>query len=99
MSDDMRTSYELFHKTVNMSVEELESWMHESLSLKNSSSRGSIVRTIGLLQKKESDWTILDVDHAERICSFIWKNKHSPKGVLNKTGIMLKNRGYDVTKK
>ena len=97
--------YSKYHDTVNMSASELESWSKNECSKKASLSDAPIERNLRLLRKKKSEWTMSDVESANRTISFVSRMKGAEKGKpvseacqISKRDISLKNWAYNPNK-
>jgi len=96
--------YGKYHKTVNMSYSELESWSKTECSKKASLDRSPINRNLHLLSKKKSEWGASEVKSANRTISFVSRMKGAEQGkpvsegCPSKRDISLKNWAYNPSK-
>ncbi|MDZ7960351.1 MAG: DUF3140 domain-containing protein [Aulosira sp. DedQUE10] len=109
MSKDVKSVIDDFNASVNMTPQELESWLktEESQSVgqkKNddeSIGHKSGKRIIDLLQKKEDNYTDDDLSHMKKVVSYIHRHSaQQPEGDLEHTRwrYSLMNWGHDPLK-
>jgi hypothetical protein len=109
MSQDVKTTIDEFHKVVNMSAQELESWLEtkesQAVGQKNGDDESighkSGQQIIQLLQKKQNEYTDDDLGHMKKVISYV--HRHSaqrPSGDIKDTRwrYSLKNWGHDPLK-
>ena len=72
--------YSKYKDTVNMSYRELKKWSENPCSKIASLSRAPIERNLRLLSKKKSEWTMSDVNSANRTISFVSRMKGMKQG-------------------
>lgn len=100
--DDVFAKYK---KTVNMSYSELKTWSENDCSKEASVDRKPINRNLRLLSKKKAEWTLNDVEDANKTIAFISRMKEGDEGdnvseecPYSKKYISLKNWAYDLKK-
>ncbi len=109
MSQDVKTTIDEFHKVVNMSAEELESWLEteesQAVGQKDGDNESighkSGQQIIQLLQKKQNEYTDDDLGHMKKVIGYV--HRHSaqrPSGDIKDTPwrYSLKNWGHDPFK-
>ena len=109
MSQDVKTTIEEFHKVVNMSAQELESWLETEQSQAVGQKDGddesighkSAQQIIQLLQKKQHEYTDEDLAHMKKVIGYV--HRHSaqrPSGDIKDTRwrYSLKNWGHEPLK-
>ncbi len=105
MSSDRQSVIDEFHQTVNMTPEELESWLDTDDSLSVGQKDGddesighkSGRRIIELLHK-QNDYTDDDLAHMKKVISYIHRHSaQKPSGDIEHTRwrYSLKNWGHD----
>jgi hypothetical protein len=109
MADDDATTYEDFHKTVNMTAGELEKWLgtDDSKSVGQKSGGGESTghasgrRIIELLQSKKSDLTDGDYGHMRKVVGYAHRHlAQRPSGEIRDSAwrYSLMNWGHDPCK-
>ena len=109
MSNDVKSVINEFHKVVNMSPKELESWLDTDESKAVGQKNGddeSIGHKSGryiiqLLQKKKDDYTDDDLSHMKKVISYVHRHSaQQPSGDVEDTRwhYSLKNWGHDPLK-
>ncbi len=109
MSQDIKTTIDEFHKVVNMSAQELESWLETEESQAVGQKDGddesighkSGQQIIQLLQKKHNEYADEDLAHMKKVIGYV--HRHSaqrPSGDIKDTRwrYSLKNWGHDPFK-
>ena len=108
MSSDRQSVIDEFHQTVNMTPEELESWLDTDDSLSVGQKDGddesighkSGRRIIELLHKQD-DYTDDDLAHMKKVISYVHRHSaQKPSGDVEHTRwrYSLKNWGHDPLK-
>jgi hypothetical protein len=94
-----------YHKAVNMSFSQLESWSKTEYSKLASLSREPITRNLKLLGKNKKDWSREDISGANKTIAYIARAKAIGKGQVTKATspygrneIAMKNWAYDMSK-
>ena len=109
MSHDVKSVIDEFHKVVNMSPKELETWLDTDESKAVGQKDGddeSIGHKSGryiieLLQKKKDDYTDQDLSHMKKVISYVHRHSaQQPSGDVEDTRwrYSLKNWGHDPLK-
>ena len=98
--DEVFTKYK---QSVNMSYSQLKSWAENDCSKKASVDRKPINRNLRLLSKKKAEWTLKDVEDANKTIAFIARMRKVEDGKnvseecpYSKKYISLKNWAYDM---
>lgn len=97
--------YNKYKKATNMTYIELFIWAKNPKSKQASLSRDPIKRNLNLLKKSKDKWTSKDIKDANKSISYlarakkIKRAKGTPKNILTKNEIALRNWAYDVLKK
>ena len=107
MADDQQQTINEFNENVNMTRKELEDWLQtdesQSVGQGEGESKGheSGRRIVKLLEKNKSDYTDDDVDHMQKVNSYV--KRHLGQGPKNdvensKWRYSLMNWGHDPLK-
>jgi len=106
--EEINKVYRKYRNSINMTFQELRIWKNNPKSKEASLSRNPINRNIKLLATPKTQWTVRDVENANRTISYIARakgiekqyKKNNPKDKsLTPNRIALRNWGYDVFKK
>jgi hypothetical protein len=109
MSKDVKSVINEFQQVVNMTAEELESWLDTDESKEVGQKQGdeesighkSGKRIIQLLQKKQDEYTEDDLSHMKKVVSYVHRHlAQRPSGDIEDTPwrYSLKNWGHEALK-
>jgi len=109
MSKDVKSVIDEFQQVINMTVEELESWLDTDESKEVGQKEGeeesighkSGKRIIQLLQKKQDEYTDDDLSHMKKVVSYVHRHlAQRPSGDIEDTRwrYSLKNWGHEPLK-
>ena len=109
MSKDVKSVIDEFQQVINMTAEELESWLDTDESKEVGQKEGdeesighkSGKRIIQLLQKKQDEYTDDDLSHMKKVVSYVHRHlAQRPSGDIEDTPwrYSLKNWGHDPLK-
>jgi hypothetical protein len=109
MSKDVKSVINEFQQVVNMTAEELESWLDTDESKEVGQKQGdeesighkSGKRIIQLLQKKQDEYTEDDLSHMKKVVSYVHRHlAQRPSGDIEDTRwrYSLKNWGHEPLK-
>lgn len=109
MSKDVKSVIDEFQQVINMTVEELESWLDTDESKEVGQKEGeeesighkSGKRIIQLLQKKQDEYTDDDLSHMKKVVSYVHRHlAQRPSGDIEDTRwrYSLKNWGHEALK-
>lgn len=109
MSKDVKSVIDEFHQVINMTPEELESWLDTDKSKEVGQKEGeeesighkSGKRIIQLLQKKQDEYTDDDLSHMKKVVSYVHRHlAQRPSGDIEDTPwrYSLKNWGHEPLK-
>ncbi len=109
MSKDVKSVIDEFQQVINMTPEELESWLDTDESKEVGQKEGeeesighkSGKRIIQLLQKKQDEYTDDDLSHMKKVVSYVHRHlAQRPSGDIEDTPwrYSLKNWGHEPLK-
>lgn len=109
MSKDVKPVIDEFQQVINMTAEELESWLDTDESKEVGQKEGdeesighkSGKRIIQLLQKKQDEYTDDDLSHMKKVVSYVHRHlAQHPSGDIEDTRwrYSLKNWGHEPLK-
>jgi hypothetical protein len=109
MSKDVKSVIDEFQQVINMTPEELESWLDTEESKEVGQKEGeeesighkSGKRIIQLLQKKQDEYTDDDLSHMKKVVSYVHRHlAQRPSGDIEDTRwrYSLKNWGHEPLK-
>lgn len=109
MSKDVKSVIDEFHQVINMTPQELESWLDTDESKEVGQKEGdeesighkSGKRIIQLLQKKQDEYTDDDLSHMKKVVSYVHRHlAQRPSGDIEDTPwrYSLKNWGHEPLK-
>lgn len=109
MSKDVKSVIDEFQQVINMTAEELESWLDTDESKEVGQKEGdeesighkSGKRIIQLLQKKQDEYTDDDLSHMKKVVSYVHRHlAQRPSGDIEDTRwrYSLKNWGHEPLK-
>ena len=109
MSKDVKSVIDEFQQVINMTAEELESWLDTDESKEVGQKEGeeesighkSGKRIIQLLQKKQDEYTDDDLSHMKKVVSYVHRHlAQRPSGDIEDTPwrYSLKNWGHEPLK-
>ena len=109
MSKDVKSVIDEFQQVINMTAEELESWLDTEESKEVGQKEGeeesighkSGKRIIQLLQKKQDEYTDDDLSHMKKVVSYVHRHlAQRPSGDIEDTHwrYSLKNWGHEPLK-
>jgi len=109
MSKDVKSVIDEFQQVINMTPEELESWLDTDESKEVGQKEGeeesighkSGKRIIQLLQKKQDEYTDDDLSHMKKVVSYVHRHlAQRPSGDIEDTRwrYSLKNWGHEPLK-
>ncbi len=109
MSKDVKSVIDEFQQVINMTPEELESWLDTDKSKEVGQKEGdeesighkSGKRIIQLLQKKQDEYTDDDLSHMKKVVSYVHRHlAQRPSGDIEDTRwrYSLKNWGHEPLK-
>ena len=109
MSKDVKSVIDEFQQVINMTAEELESWLDTDESKEVGQKEGdeesighkSGKRIIQLLQKKQDEYTDDDLSHMKKVVSYVHRHlAQRPSGDIEDTHwrYSLKNWGHEPLK-
>lgn len=109
MSKDVKSVIDEFQQVINMTPEELESWLDTEESKEVGQKEGeeesighkSGKRIIQLLQKKQDEYTDDDLSHMKKVVSYVHRHlAQRPSGDIEDTPwrYSLKNWGHEPLK-
>ena len=109
MSKDVKSVIDEFQQVINMTPEELESWLDTEESKEVGQKEGeeesighkSGKRIIQLLQKKQDEYTDDDLSHMKKVVSYVHRHlAQRPSGDIENTPwrYSLKNWGHEPLK-
>lgn len=109
MSKDVKSVIDEFQQVINMTAEELESWLDTDESKEVGQKEGdeesighkSGKRIIQLLQKKQDEYTDDDLSHMKKVVSYVHRHlAQHPSGDIEDTRwrYSLKNWGHEPLK-
>ena len=109
MSKDVKSVIDEFQQVINMTAEELESWLDTDESKEVGQKQGeeesighkSGKRIIQLLQKKQDEYTDDDLSHMKKVVSYVHRHlAQRPSGDIEDTPwrYSLKNWGHEPLK-
>lgn len=109
MSKDVKSVIDEFQQVINMTAEELESWLDTDESKEVGQKEGeeesighkSGKRIIQLLQKKQDEYTDDDLSHMKKVVSYVHRHlAQRPSGNIEDTRwrYSLKNWGHEPLK-
>ncbi len=109
MSKDVKSVIDEFQQVINMTPEELESWLDTEESKEVGQKEGeeesighkSGKRIIQLLQKKQDEYTEDDLSHMKKVVSYVHRHlAQRPSGDIEDTRwrYSLKNWGHEPLK-
>lgn len=109
MSKDVKSVIDEFQQVINMTPEELESWLDTDESKEVGQKEGeeesighkSGKRIIQLLQKKQDEYTDDDLSHMKKVVSYVHRHlAQRPSGDIEDTPwrSSLKNWGHEPLK-
>lgn len=109
MSKDVKSVIDEFQQVINMTAEELESWLDTEESKEVGQKEGeeesighkSGKRIIQLLQKKQDEYTDDDLSHMKKVVSYVHRHlAQRPSGDIEDTPwrYSLKNWGHEPLK-
>ena len=109
MSKDVKSVIDEFQQVINMTPEELESWLDTEESKEVGQKEGeeesighkSGKRIIQLLQKKQDEYTDDDLSHMKKVVSYVHRHlAQRPSGDIEDTHwrYSLKNWGHEPLK-
>lgn len=109
MNNDVKSAIDEFHGVVNMTPQELESWLKTDDSKavgqkdgeEESTGHKSGKRIIELLQKKKDEYSEDDISHIKKVISYVHRHSaQQPSGDIEHTRwrYSLMNWGHDPLK-
>ena len=109
MSKDVKSDIDEFHSVVNMTPEELETWLETDDSKavgqkdgdEESTGHKSGKRIIELLHKKKDEYSEEDISHIKKVISYVHRHSaQQPSGDIEHTRwrYSLMNWGHDPLK-
>ena len=109
MSNDVKSAIHEFHSVVNMTSQELESWLKTDDSKavgqkdgeEESTGHKSGKRIIELLHKKKDEYSEDDISHIKKVISYVHRHSaQQPSGDIEHTRwrYSLMNWGHDPLK-